>query len=430
MGIEKKTAESEVTGIRRRVFVIIALALIVAIAASLTAVIASTLTRRLDYLSDDLSRYVSIQESAYKDAEIKHHLSSPATEELSERAMLDLIDYKTSSDKSRKTFGRIGVGDVLDIKRITLMQTDGTVLYQSEEYDLTEKTCKHTVGAEFLINGFKLSGANFAFEGAEIDCDLGNGTILAYVELPYNYPDLDLAGASVVLRVELFGFVNYDIPVLNDDFIENTLKISEKIKDFEGEKLSDKYISYLKAELEEEYRSRLDYLTEAIIWDKLLDSAEVKKLPRGDVKDRYNAYIAEIEEGYNSVGSGVAFADYACSYLGLSKGEDYKAYLRAEAEAAVSEKLIFYYIVRAENWLPSESELSALYNEAVSERLDVYLKYEVLCMPEHYATEAEYNAEVARHRADLISIYGEAYFKDEAHFRFGMAKLKESILQA
>ena len=411
----------------RLTLIISALALALAAVVTASVAVASLMTRRLDYLEDGLSRYVSIQASAYKDAEIKHHLTAPGTEELSERAMLDLIDYKTSSDKTRRTFGRIGVGDVLDIKRITLMLASGDLLYQSEEYDLTEKTCRHTVGESFLINGYKLSGANFALEGAEIDCDLGDDSILAYVDLPYNYPDLELAGESVVLRVELYGFVNYDIPILNDDFIENTLKISDKIKDFEGERLSDKYISYIKAELEAEYNSELEYLVESLIWEKLLESAEVKRLPRGDVKDRYNAFIAEIEEGYNSVGSGVAFADYACSYLALARGEDYKAYLRAEAESAVTEKLLFYYIMREENWLPEESELSELYNAAVQERLDVYLKYEVLCMPEHYATEAEYNAEVARHRADLISAYGEEYFKDEAYFRFGMAKLKENI---
>ena len=371
----------------------VTLSLVVALGV-LLGVLISILNKKADYLTGDLSRYVTVSDAAYRGAEIKINKLPPSDSDFSERAMLDLIDFRASDDLTLKTEGRLGVGDTVKIKSARVISGNDEIL--------SRKEFEHVIGEAFKIDGYELSGVNFGLEGsvAQPDSKTGIYALNVGAYLPYDYEKLTLAATRVVVRVEIEGFIDYTIPLINDEFVDKKLGLSGKLDAFEGEKLTDKYFNSLRAELNEEYEAAVEYLTEELLWDKLTSGSEIKNLPRGDVREKYNALLAS----------------------GLDEQT-----AELQAERAVAMKLILYSVLRRENWLLPDAELSKIYNEALDERLADYLKYEVLCLPEHYATEDEYNAEVARHRANLIASYGEDFFTDEAYFRHLAKKLKTVV---
>ena len=381
----------------RRKRVIITLSVISALAVLLgvlLGVLIAILGKRADYLSDDLSRYVTVPDGAYRGVEIKINKLPPSDSDFSERAMLDLIDFRSSDELTLKTSGRLGVGDTVKIKSVKIISGGKEIL--------SRKDFEHVIGAAFKIDGVELSGVNFGLEGREVELDSETElcTELTVAYLPYDYADLTLAATQVTAKFEIEGFIDYTIPLINDEFVEKQLGIAEKIKDFEGEGTAEKYFNSLRAELDEEYEAALEYLTEELIWERLISASEIKRLPRGDLRDVRNALVR----------------------AGLDEEE-----AERQAERTVAMKLILYSVLRKENWLLPEGELAEIYNGAVDQRLADYLKYEVLCLREHYATEEEYNAAVASHRADLIASYGEDFFTDEAYLRHLTEKIKTVV---
>ena len=379
-------------------------------------------TERVDYVGDDgsikgnFSRYVTVDKSVYDGAVVKIKISPVSDIDIDERIMLDLVAHRTSDNLAYTRTGEIGVGDKLVISSYRVESEDGEIL--SEESGSIE----HTVGEAFKIYGYELSGMQCELVGLTV----GVSTLSA--SLPYDYHDSSLACEKVKITLNIDKFINYTVPALDDDFVSEKLKLADTVAELDGETLTEKYYTYIKNELDAEYAEAVASLTEDTVWRLLTESASVKRLPRGDVRDTYDAYYAEIYERYSQYASSVmSFDDFAAAYVGLSEGESLEDYLTREAELAVTDKLTFYYVISAEGWIPDAQELQSRYLAVVEEYLDVYIANDLTCRPEYFKDPAEYDKRVAEHRQKLLEDFGSDYFYDVVYSEYGMAKLVESV---
>ena len=92
----------------------------------------------------------------------------------------------------------------------------------------------------------------------------------------------------------------------------------------------------------------------------------------------------------------------------------------------MKEKLIFYNILRREGKLPTGEEYETLYNKAVDDALSYYLSQSSYDKST-FETEEKYNEAVAKLKSDLLSYYGEEYFREQAYYEALMEYLIDSM---
>ena len=241
---------------------------------------------------------------------------------------------------------------------------------------------------------------------------------------PYNSSP-KLAGKDVKFDIYIITSVSYDTPEFNDEFITETLKVkAEDLDEFEGETLTDKYRAKIKADLDKTYEDNLNAAIESAYWEHLRSTAKVKNLPESEVNAFYISYYAEVESYYNNYSSYFTSLDQAArQYLGLSANADWKAQIRENAENSVTEKLLFYYIIRAENLIPTGEVYEERYNKLYNDMLESYLEqYKVV--REDYDTEEKYQEQVDIYRNIINTNYGESYFRESVYFEYAMETLR------
>ena len=112
------------------------------------------------------------------------------------------------------------------------------------------------------------------------------------------------------------------------------------------------------------------------------------------------------------------FDGFACAFLDISSSSDWKAQLRLKAEEAVKEKLIFYTIVQMEGLIPTEEEYNAIYEVVFQDHLQDYLDYYKIT-PE----SADYERSLAYAKQEVLTTYGDAYFKELIMYDFVMSEI-------
>ena len=115
--MEKKILNTEER--RRRIIIISAAVALVSLVVgiALALIIPSILSSRVDYLNDDLSKYIAIDRESYIDYTLTVRLSEPSELEISELLMRKQVKYRTLSGLGQyKTEGEIGVGDLILLK--------------------------------------------------------------------------------------------------------------------------------------------------------------------------------------------------------------------------------------------------------------------------------------------------------------------------
>lgn len=508
--MEKKILNTEER--RRRIIIISAAVALVSLVVgiALALIIPSILSSRVDYLNDDLSKYIAIDRESYIDYTLTVRLSEPSELEISELLMRKQVKYRTLSGLGQyKTEGEIGVGDLIllkyyaytddgpisgasslaedfieynvgagfyimnsavtgldeDIvgKRLEDISTtlgtagtvkDGQVVYLSyeitdgtevvshvgERIDLSDPNIDSYMGAGFreLIVGQSVGSVSkevlrttldeksVTYYAVKVDA-VANSPFVASGRLPFDYYNDTLASKTVYFDLYIEKYIDYTVPELNDEFVSEKLGYSSFLDDYDGEALLDRYKDYLMKELVKEYESRREELTEELLWEHLLSSATVKRLPKNDVNDIYDTYYGEIVYQHESLGQGYSIGEFARMYIGLDASEDWQAYLLRQAEAAVTEKLLFFYIIRAEGWVPEGELLDEYYDKEVTSHLTAALEASDI-RAEDYEDRAEYDELVAEVRAGLINDLGEAYFTELAYTDYGMEKLRENII--
>lgn len=211
---------------------------------------------------------------------------------------------------------------------------------------------------------------------------------------------------------------------IDDAFITETLKMTaEDLKDYEGESLVDKYRAKIRADLVETYENTKTQTINNALLQHYVKCATVKKFPDGEVQSIYDQYYSDIESQYAQYSAYYGSIDaFAREYLSLASNADWKAELKRIAEEAVTQKLVFYYIMRAENAVIPEEEFKKRFEERFNEVFEMYLG-NVGCKPDKYDTQEKYEEERAKHYETFSSYYGEDYFRDNITYEYAFEKL-------
>lgn len=251
-------------------------------------------------------------------------------------------------------------------------------------------------------------------------------TLTIDVTFPRPYKDPALEGKSVKFDVYVDGVISYNTPDFDETFITETLKVTaEDLADYEGANLVEKYTAKIRADLLKEHESKVNEAIDAAMWEHFLAVVKVKKLPEAEVRYFYNNAVNEINGYYETYSSYYKnFADAACDYLQIAKGSDWKAEAQRRAEQSVTEKLVFYYIARTENLIPSGATLDALYEEMLADMTNQYLE-QANIKREDFKTEEEYNEKVQQYRDLILTNYGSAYITENVVYEQVMIALRK-----
>ncbi len=239
-----------------------------------------------------------------------------------------------------------------------------------------------------------------------------------------DYQDDTLAGRTVYYDIYFEGYQMYTVPSLDDSFIGEKLKLTmEDLSSYDGDTLTARYRSYIKKSLEDAAMNSVYEKVSSIMWEHYLDKVDVRWLPEGAVAEYYNEYLDTFVSGFQSNSSMYGNLDaYILTQLGLSEGDDWRAVIRERAEQAVVEQAIFYYIVRAEGYLPSEAEEKALMEKYRAEELE-YILTTLNVNREDFDTEEKYLERVAECEKILESVYDDVYFKERAIHSYAYDRL-------
>ena len=309
-------------------------------------------------------------------------------------------DYATLT---RKENGTVSPGDIITLT-YSVTRADGTAAYnKTVVLDLADPTLDEKWGdgfTDFIIG--KTVGVKLGSDGGEwlivdtvVDgatgqdvytnmlvstaCRVSEGEKLVVKTcFPDDHGVIDLAGKTVYFEVYIVDVKDYATPDFDETFITETLRVSaEFLAEYNGETLVDKYRSYIKSEFNADRDARVREIVENTFWETAVDGAEYKKMPSNEVQAVYNSYLEEIEslyyDGYQYYYP--SFDSFVRAYLEISTTADWKSELFSWSEDVVKQKLVFYYIVRAEELVPNDEEYNAVYDIIFSELLDECVKY-------------------------------------------------------
>lgn len=248
--------------------------------------------------------------------------------------------------------------------------------------------------------------------------------------IPSSYENVNLQGSLVLFELYISHAVKYEVPEINDKFIRDDLGVSdETLAKYDGSNNTERFTAYTKDLLEKKNQAEIDSILIEAMWAHYYSIAEFKSLPEDEVNRLIEKQKKPLEEAYTKDSKDFkSFDEYAQSYVTeyLKVELVWSDYFRQVAESEIKEKLIFYYVARAEKLLPSEAEFSALAERVRKEDLEYTLLTNGITR-DKYETDAEYEAAVSPHRASV-----EKYYADEEVLRWVVhreyAELKMSKL--
>ena len=489
------------------ILTVIAAVLIVAIVASITGIIIASILKgdKVDYLKDNLSKYINISKDEYTGieidiplveyddamvvAEINKLLVKNKSKDAESNgvgitnkpvALGDVISYRyriytvdetdgkqtevliecnfnDATDKSLEIgsqksgflgfeekligvvpsdyngfkkikAGTVSTGDVIYLSYTAFYPTGAASSSSYERIDLSRDDVDAIYGEGFRnfmigsVIGEKLDSASFKTADGSIgytdmkvefatQCEKDCLTVdVVYTADHYDGTDAskDLRGVSAKMDIYIDTAVKYQAPEYNAEFITNTLGMTEaELSSYEGEDIVAKHKAYVKSNLLKSIDRINENLVSEAIWKVLLTKGEVIEYPKSEYETIYNAYYKGVEDYYYQYAESKNYPSIdsaAIDYLELNSGDDWEAYIKSVSESTVKEKLLLYYIIRKEGFLPTDAEYKATYDELIGEWVDYYL--------ERHADEfanyegAEYDEQLKILTKEVEGIYG------------------------
>ncbi len=237
---------------------------------------------------------------------------------------------------------------------------------------------------------------------------------------PHNYGEESLQGKTAIFEVFIVTVKDYEVPELDEKFITDTLKITaEELAEFEGADLVEKYKKSLYKELEDEYNDSVSAEKQDAFWAYIMDKAKFKKLPEDDVRSIYDDTVASLEAQFQYYGSYygyTSFDQYMNAYTGVSGDEKWQDVITEQAEESVKQKLVFYYIIREEGFLPTDAEKEALKKELYDEEFDAYLT--------DNSVDKTNEDKVNSAKESFDAQYTDEYWNLNVIFTYGMRKIE------
>ena len=316
----------------------------------------------------------------------------------SDKRTLERIDL--SDPKLDENYGR-GFGEYFIGKKI------GT--------SLQEATFPMEIGTSVYFD----SSINYITRGEE-------NALVVDAHFPADYSQKALRCLDVKFDVFIDHINVYEAPEYNEQFITEVLKLTaESLADYPGATLLEKHRASIKKELEAENESIRRSLIEEAMWEHYYDKAKIKELPESEVEAAYNEICYELEYLYEYQYKYYykTFDAFACAKYGIVEGGNWSAIALKEAKDIVSEKLIFFYIIRREKLVPPADEFEKLYNEVVSEKVDDYIESEGLEDTVSKLTGEEKEKKLSEIRETVIKGYGKYYLEQEVYYGYSYDKL-------
>ena len=266
------------------------------------------------------------------------------------------------------------------------------------------------------------------------DCERNAFTVETY--FPYDYGKEDLRNETAYFEVYVTGVVDYTCPEFTDEYLKGKIEKNEinvtleELDKYEGETLVAKYRDFAKKAMDELYELTYLSMVEEAIWNHYANIVKAKKYPGLMVDEMYEAYLDEITDSYITNGGYIydsttgqyktydSLEAYIPAYLGISSSTNWKTYVNSVAQDFIKERMTMYYILRAENLMPTKERLNEEYEEIRQEYLDEYIARYLNYLGK---TEADYTAEeyqelVEECKNDLFGFYDEDYFILRAHY--------------
>lgn len=236
---------------------------------------------------------------------------------------------------------------------------------------------------------------------------------------PIDYQEASLRGKLVYFDVFVESVNEYDVPEFNDSFITDKLNVSiESLSEYEGDTLTEKYRSSVKASVEASRDELLTSMLTSAIFEHICNYAIYKKLPQYDLEQIYNEYLQAIQSKYNMYAAYYgSFDEFARAYWGLGESDNWQLFLQYCAESPIKEKLAIFGAFRDRGFVPDEAELEVLYNAFIDKQFEYYNGNSIAPGTPQYE-EARKNYE-----KELIASYGEARIKESVWYEYGMEKL-------
>ena len=251
-------------------------------------------------------------------------------------------------------------------------------------------------------------------------------TVDAY--FPYDYSEESLRCKTVKFDVYVDDAIVYDAPLLTDEFITDRLKLTEQsLADYEGDTLTDKYCNKVREELRQEYEAKLNAQIDELVWKHLISktSYDEDNMPKGELRAVMNSYVEDFLAYYELYKKNYESMEYAAmDYFSIGDGARWRDYVRSIAVQDMVQQMIFYYIARAENFLPDDATLEELYTKKVESLLTDYLEHKG-CDREDFDTEDEYLSAVEEYRAEIIEMNGEDAITEAVRYEYAMPKIIE-----
>ena len=289
----------------------------------------------------------------------------------------------------------------------------------------------------------KLDGKDYFYTDLVVNfvtkCETKHFTVECY--FPYDYSKEDLRNETAYFEVYVNKVKDYtDVPEFNDEFI-NKLAEEEKLgvtldvlNTYEGANLVEKYYAYANKTLMDAYEEEYNTLLREEVVAYFRSIFKGVKYPASKVEEIYNGYYETVSDSYttsggkitNSYGSSTSYDTldkYAVAYLGLQTGTNWKTYLISLAQDAVKERYIMFYILRAENLIPTDAEFDKKVTEMTNTIVEEYVAY---CLSyegktkDSFKTEAEYQEYYDSCRKQVLANYDRDYFEESAYFEILM----------
>lgn len=221
-----------------------------------------------------------------------------------------------------------------------------------------------------------------------------------HVTFPEEYAE-ELAGKDAVFHVVVEYAVQYTLPELTRDFVENTLKYKPKMEFYASdEALIDEFKEFVYDTLVSQNVQSIENAKVDALWNHLSEVAECCNLVADEVAYYFDAYESEIKyyfDYYTSSGGDEfkkLYPDmdaFAPVYLRLGKDADWKAEVTKMAELMVKRDMITHAIGELEG-------LETVSEEEYKAQVNYWVEYYY-----GYMTEAE-----------IIQNMGEVFLKEAA----------------
>ncbi len=282
-----------------------------------------------------------------------------------------------------------------------------------------------------------LNGENVVYSDITInfatECETNPMVIECY--FPYDYSKTDLRNETAYFEVYVEGIIDYICPEFTDEYITKKIEDEEialtfeKLNEYEGDTLVDKYYDFVNKTLDEIYEATYLSLVEDAVWNYYDEISNSKKYPGYIVDEIYESFIDELRMQYiisggqvysssaNSYTTYDTLETYIPAYLGLSSTQNWQEYITALAEDNTRERLVMFYIMREENLLPNDErlaeEIEKIRQEYLDEYIAQYMDYEGKEKDDY--SDEEYKELVENCKGELFSYYDEDYFTMRAY---------------